>query len=70
MTAKDYIKSGPIDLTYIAGKMWPGNKNAQVYLSMKLNDKRPWTEKDEKNASKILHDLGTELNDLFVQTQK
>lgn len=65
MTAEEYLKQGPIDLKYVAEKMWPENKNAKVYMSMKLNGKRPWTKGDEEKASNILAELGKDLINKF-----
>lgn len=65
MTAEQYLKSGPVDIKYVANKMWPSNKNANVYMSMKLNGKRSWTKDDEEKAVKILAELGSELTSLF-----
>lgn len=65
MELREYLKTKcPVDLDYIAKKMWPANSNAKVYLSMKINGKRPWTSKDEDNARSVLHALGIELSKL------
>jgi len=63
MDYKEYLlNQSAINLAYIASKMWPTNKNAKSYLSTKLNDKgRPWTEKDNELAKKVINELGSEL---------
>lgn len=64
MDFKDYLLNEcPIDLSIIAGKMWPTNKNAKSYLSMKLNDNagRTWTAKDNALAQRVINDMGEEL---------
>lgn len=65
MDYKEYlINTCPIDLSLIASKMWPSNSSAKIYLSMKLNGKRPWTEKDNLLAKKVINEIGHELKDL------
>jgi len=65
MDYKDYlINHSPIELSYIAGKMWPENKAAKSYLSKKLSGERPWTEKDNALAKKVINELGDELSKL------
>ena len=65
MDYKDYLlKQSAINLSYIAEKMWPTNKNAKSYLSTKLNDtdpKRPWTESDNEKAKHAINSLGLQL---------
>ena len=65
MDFKEYLRTScPVDLAIIAAKMWPTNAAAKTYLSMKLNDKRPWTEKDNALAKKVLNEIGIELSNL------
>lgn len=65
MKAMEYLKnSRAINASVIAEKMWPTNKTAKSYMSRKLNGERPWTDKDEQLAIKVLHDLGVELTSL------
>lgn len=65
MTAMEYLKSSrAINASAIAEKMWPSNKTAKSYMSRKLNGERPWTDKDEQLAIKVLHELGVELTSL------
>lgn len=66
MTVEEFLKSGPIDKKYIAEKMWPDNENAKVYLSMKLNGKRPFTAKDAEKALAVLKELGASISDLTL----
>lgn len=60
MDYKEYLlKQTAVNLSYIAEKMWPTNKNAKSYLSTKLNDKgRPWTKSDNEKAKQAIKDLG------------
>lgn len=68
MKVKQYLLTqDAISLAYVAKKMWPTNKSANTYLTIKLLGKDPgrqWTVKDEENARKALHDLGIELTNL------
>ena len=57
LTQKDFM------LSALASRMWPDNKSADTYLSVKLSGKRPFTEKDEQLARKALQDLGVSLID-------
>jgi hypothetical protein len=66
MTVTEFLKTSPIDQKYIADRMWPKNKNAKVYLSMKLSGIRPFTKKDAELALKVLHELGAKINDLHI----
>ncbi|MGU3377376.1 hypothetical protein [Chryseobacterium sp. M5A1_1a] len=69
MTVEDYLKNHcKVDLTHIASKMWPTNKNAAAYLSRKLNnaDGRTFTKKDSENALKVLKELSLELSNLTI----
>lgn len=63
MDYKEYLlKQSAINLSYIAQKMWPTNKNAKSYLSTKLNDKgRPWTESDNEKARLAIKELSVQL---------
>ena len=62
MDFKEYlINSCPVDLSLIASNMWPKNAAAKTYLSMKLNNKRPWTEKDNALAKKVINEIGYEM---------
>lgn len=65
MDYKEYLlKQSAVNLSYIAEKMWPTNKNAKSYLSTKLNDKgRPWTESDNTKAKQAIKELGFKLLD-------
>lgn len=66
MTVKEYLltKNEAVSQAYIARKMWPENPTSKSYLSNKLAGRLPWTEKNEEDARKILHDLGIELSNL------
>lgn len=67
MDYKEYLlNQSAINLAYIAGKMWPTNKSAKTYLSMKLNDNggRTWTTKDNDLAKRAINELGEELKNL------
>jgi len=65
MDFKQYlIDQTDVQLHAIASRMWPNNKNAKVYLSMKLKGDRPWTAKDNELAKKALNDLGAHLSSL------
>lgn len=63
MDYKKYLlEQSAVNLQYIAKKMWPGNKNAQTYLSSKISDKgRPWTDSDNEKAKIAIHELGLQL---------
>ncbi|ASU34392.1 hypothetical protein [Mucilaginibacter xinganensis] len=63
MDYKEYLlKQSAINLSYIAERMWPGNKYAKSYLSTKLNDGgRPWTDTDNNNAERVINELGLQL---------
>lgn len=62
MKIKEYLKTQrDVNTSTLASCMWPDNKTAYTYLSNKLNGKRKWTEKDEVNAKRCLHDLGDRL---------
>lgn len=62
MDYKEYlINQSDVQLSAVASLMWPTNKNAKVYLSMKLKGARPWTESDNEKAEKALHALGRKL---------
>lgn len=67
MTVEEYLKTGPIDKQFIAKKMWPKNKNAKVYLSMKLNGERPFTKKDAKKALDVLKDMSITHDNLTLE---
>jgi hypothetical protein len=65
MDFKEYInKQCPIDKAFIAERMWPTNKGAKSYLSKKLSGERPWTEKDNDLAKKVINEYGHELTRL------
>lgn len=65
MDFKEYlINTCPVDLSVIAARMWPNNAASKIYMSMKLNGKRPWTEKDNLLAKKVINELGEELKAL------
>jgi len=65
MTAKEYLQTHKaVNLTYIAKLMWPKSEKPNIYLHMKLSGVRKWTEQNEKDALKHLHDLGIELSKL------
>lgn len=65
MDFKEYIiERCPIDKAFIAEKMWPTNKAAKSYLSKKLNGERPWNEKDNALAQKVINELGEVLINL------
>lgn len=69
MTVEDYLKNHcKVDLSHIASKMWPTNKNASAYLSRKLNnaDGRSFTKKDSEKALLVLKELSIELNNLTI----
>ena len=70
MKAKDFLTNEPtVSLGYVAKKMWPTNRRAENYLYLKLNGKdpkRPWTEKDEELACKVLYELGVDLQKKFA----
>ncbi|WP_312306488.1 hypothetical protein [Chryseobacterium sp.] len=69
MTVEDYLKNHcKVDLSHIASKMWPTNKNASAYLSRKLNnaDGRSFTKKDSEKALLALKELSIELNNLTI----
>lgn len=65
MDYKQYLlKQSAVNLSYIAEKMWPTNKNAKSYLSTKLNGtdpKRPWTNADNERAKQAIKELGFKL---------
>ena len=65
MKAKDFLlNDSPVNLKYVAGKMWPTNKSADTYMSRKLNGDRPWTEKDEQKAIEVLNELADRIKSL------
>jgi len=66
MTVEEYLRTGPVDLSYIAERMWPNNKNSKVYMSMKLNGKRPFTRKDAENALKVITELSQLQSNLTI----
>lgn len=41
----------------VAKDMYPNNKDAKTYLSRKLNDKLPFTDKDAEKAKAVLTEL-------------
>ncbi|HEY0055404.1 MAG TPA: hypothetical protein VGB63_08615 [Pedobacter sp.] len=57
-------KNKAVSLSYLAKELWPGNDSAKSYLTNKLAGRRPWTDADETNARKVLHELGVELQGL------
>lgn len=62
MDFKEYLlKQKDFYLSALAFRMWPANKSADTYLSVKLSGKRPFTEKDEDLARKALKELGVAL---------
>jgi hypothetical protein len=70
MTVEDYLKNHcKVDLSHIASRMWPTNKNAAAYLSRKLNnaDGRSFSKKDAVKALEVLKELSIELNTLTVE---
>ncbi|KIO75600.1 hypothetical protein TH53_19880 [Pedobacter lusitanus] len=66
MTVEEYLRTGPVDLSYVAQRMWPDNKNAKVYMSMKLNGKRPFTKKDAESAIEVLKSLSDNISNLTI----
>ncbi len=59
MDYKQYlIDQKEVQLSAVAKLMWPTNKNAKVYLSMKLKGDRPWTAKDNEAARLALNEIG------------
>jgi hypothetical protein len=67
MDVKEFLlTSKELNLSSIAGLMWPTNKRAASYLSRKLNglDSRSFTEKDAELAFKVLKDLGQRIEQL------
>lgn len=70
MTVEEFLKNNPpVDLSYIAKKMFPNNKYAKQYLSNKLNnnDNRKFTKKDAEKALQDLKELSNELNTLTIE---
>ena len=70
MTVEEFLKNNPpVDLSYIAKKMFPNNKYAKQYLSNKLNnnDNRKFTKKDAESALKALKDLSIEIINLDIE---
>lgn len=53
-----------LQLMAVAKRMWPNNKNAKIYLSMKLSGTRKWTAKDDLLAKKALSEIGEKLIDI------
>lgn len=54
-----------INISALAKKMYPGNKDASSYLIRKLNDKgRPFTDNDSKNALEVLKTLCADISGL------
>jgi hypothetical protein len=71
MDYKQYlIDQKDLQLSAIANRMWKNNKNAKVYLSMKLKGDRPWTEKDNITAHAALVELGKVLIELPAPRNK
>lgn len=65
MDFKEYLTTVcPVDKAYIANRMWPENKAAKSYLSKKLSGERPWTEKDNDLAKRVINEIGIELSKL------
>lgn len=70
MTVEEFLKSNPpIELGYVAQKMFPNNKYAKQYLSNKLNnnDNRKFTKKDAESALKALKELSIEIINLDLE---
>ncbi|WP_312900218.1 hypothetical protein [Chryseobacterium taichungense] len=70
MTVEEFLKSKPpVELGYIAKKMFPNNKSAKQYLSNKLNnnDNRTFTKKDAESAMKALKELSIEIINLTIE---
>jgi hypothetical protein len=64
MDFKEYLRTqNKFNLSKLASLMWPNNKTASHYLSLKLNDLngRSFTEDDEKLARQKLKELGHEI---------
>lgn len=63
MNVEEYLKTSKlINISEIARKMYPGNKDAPSYLLRKLSGKdRPFTVKDAKLAYDVLKALGEDL---------
>lgn len=64
MDFKDYLlNQTDFSLKALAFRMWPDNKTADHYLSVKLHNlnNRSFTAKDEKLARKALKELGVKL---------
>lgn len=67
MTAKEFLKTGRVGLRHIAKAMWPNKTTgADVMLSMKLNDKRPWTAEDERLAKDALLKLKIDIDKIIA----
>ena len=68
MTVKEYLLSGKANLSSVASKMYPNNKNAIAYLSRKLHgkDKRSFTKKDAEKAINALREICKETDKLTI----
>ena len=65
MDYREYLTNQTeLQLTAVAKLMWPKNKNAKVYLSMKLNGTRPWTNKDDHLAKDAIQQIADKLTAL------
>jgi hypothetical protein len=70
MDFKEYLLTQTdFSLKALAFRMWPDNKTADHYLSVKLHNlnNRSFTEKDEKLARKALAELGIHLTKVAKQ---
>ncbi|QMW05298.1 hypothetical protein [Spirosoma foliorum] len=63
MELRKFLKSikEDISLTSLARKVWPDNKDAESYLTRKINGGRPLTAKDEEKIRTALQELGYKL---------
>lgn len=65
MDYREYLTNQTeLQLITVARLMWPKNKNANVYLSMKLNGTRPWTTKDDERAKEAIQQIAEKLTAL------
>lgn len=61
MDMKNYLsRERTLKLSEVAKRMWPASRNPEVLLSMKLNDKRPWTDKDNVKAEAAVRKIHTD----------
>jgi len=67
MTVKEFLQSKTVNVSHVAKKMWPKNKNAEIYLYKKLSGERPFTKKDAENALDKLKTLSESISGLTLE---